>query len=115
MVMQTDPNVLTLPDGTRIGRVEAWADDPDIFDGWLELEDQTDQLVVNGANRNWAMAEVAKGYFSHVVHDTPEERAGLMACDRATWKARETRLRRVREAGEIYSAWLGKHYRDSRS
>lgn len=109
--MQTDPDAVTLFDGTRIGRVEAWADDPEIFDGWLELEGRTDQLVSNGANRSWAVLSVAQGYLSHAVRETPEERDGLLACDPAAWRAREDRLRRVREAGDVYQGALREHYR----
>jgi len=60
--MQTDMNAVVLPDGTRLGRVEAWADDPDIFDGWLESETETDRLVANGAERSLAVVELVRVY-----------------------------------------------------
>lgn len=109
--MQSDMNVVTLFDGTVIGRIEAWADDPGIFDGWLELEGQTDRLVANGANRSWAQAEVARAYIHHAAVETDEERNALLACEPGAWKAREERLRRVREAGEIQGDAIGRHYR----
>lgn len=110
-MMQSDVNLVTLFDGTVIGRVEPWADDPATFDGWLELEGKTDRLVVNGANRSWAVAEVAREYIHQATAQAPEERDGLLNCDLAAWRARENRLRRVREASEIHTASIGEHYR----
>lgn len=110
-MMQSDVNVVTLSDGTVIGRVEPWADDPATFDGWLELEGETDRLVVNGANRSWAVAEVAREYIGYAILGTPEERSGLHACRPGAFRAREERLRRVREASEVHAASIGTHYR----
>lgn len=111
--MQTNGNVVSLFDGTVIGRVEPWADDPATFDGWLEIEGKTDRLVVNGANRSWAEAEVARTYMEHAVIETKEERSGLLALDPAAWKSRAERLRRFSEAAEIHGDAVGRHYRSS--
>lgn len=112
-MVQSDMNVVTLFDGTVIGRVEPWVDDPNTFDGWLEVEGKTDRLVVNGSNRSWAVAEVARNYMAHAVQETQEERAGMVACDPAAWKAREDRLRRFYEAAEIQGSSIGEHYRSN--
>lgn len=109
--MQSDANVVALFDGTVIGHVEPWADDPGIFDGWLETEGETDRLVVNGANRSWAVAEVAREYIHQATVQTPEERDGLLDCDLAAWRAQESRLRRIREASQIHAISIGEHYR----
>lgn len=111
--MQTDMNVIALFDGTVIGRVEPWADDPDTFDGWVEVEDRTDHLIVNGANRSWAVAQVARGFMEYAATETEEERVGLLACDREAWRDRETRLRRFKEAAEIHGASVAEHYRSN--
>lgn len=111
--MQSDPNLVSLFDGTVIGRVEPWADDPDTFDGWVEIEGRTDELIVNGANRSWAVAEVARKYMEHAVIETQDERNGLLACDPAAWKGREERLRRFSEAAEIHGDAIGAHYRSA--
>lgn len=113
MVMQSDPNVIVLYDGLVIGRIEAWADDPEIFDGWLEIEGRTDQLVINGSNRSWAEAEVARHYIGHALTETQEERDSLLRCEPGAWDKRETRLRRAREAGEISGAAIGRHLRSN--
>jgi hypothetical protein len=109
--MQTDGNVISLFDGTVIGRVEPWSDNPGTFDGWLEIDGKTDRLVINGANRSWAEAQVARAYMEHAATETDEERAGLLALDPAAWKAREVRLRRFSEAAEIHGDAVGRHYR----
>lgn len=53
---------ITLPDGLTVGRIEGWADDPEIFDAWLESETETDRLLVNGTTENMARLEVVRAY-----------------------------------------------------
>jgi len=62
MTEQDKENLISLPDGTVIGRVEPWADDPNIFDGWLEPAESTDELLINGADRDGAALEVVRVY-----------------------------------------------------
>lgn len=110
-MMQSDTNTLALFDGTVYGRVEPWPNDPEIFDGWLEIEGQTDQLVVNGSGRSWAEVEVARQFIMQGLNETPEERKALLHCEPDAWKNREDRLRRIREASEIMGDAIGRHYR----
>jgi hypothetical protein len=46
-----------------IGYLEAWADDPETFDGYLEHPDlPADKLVINGASEAWARYRVLRAY-----------------------------------------------------
>lgn len=62
---RTDINVAPGPIDpvVTIGYLEAWADDPETFDGYLEHPDlPTDKLVINGASEGWARYRVLRAY-----------------------------------------------------
>lgn len=61
--------VVTLPDGTVLGRVESWVDDPDIFDSWVESETGTDDLLVNGADRDRAELALVNSFLVHQIRE----------------------------------------------
>lgn len=62
---RTDINVAPGPidPAVTIGYLEAWADDPETFDGYLKHPDlPADKLVINGASEGWARYRVLRAY-----------------------------------------------------